>query len=117
MFKRFAICVAAALALAGAASAQGVIGMITLITTQIATGAGSPMPGISGAKTYQATGATTAGAGSATVVVQGSNDGSNWDTIGTITLTLSTTSSSDSFYSLDRYRYGRGGRAHHELLT
>jgi hypothetical protein len=59
-------------------------------------------------KTYQAAGVTTAGAGSCVMLVQGSNDQTNYDTIGTISLTLSTTSSSDSFTSADRYIWVRG---------
>lgn len=71
--------------------------------------AGTAIKGLNVTKTYQAGGATTNGAGAATVVVQGSNDeGASWDTIGTIMLTLSTTRSSDSFTSDDRYQRLRG---------
>lgn len=71
--------------------------------------AGDAIKGINKTKTYQAGGTTTAGAGAATVLVQGSNDeGASWNTIGTITLTLSTTRSSDSFTSDDRYQRLRG---------
>jgi hypothetical protein len=47
--------------------------------------------------TFQASGATTSGAGAATVVIQVSNDNSNWITAGTITLTLGTSETSDGF--------------------
>ena len=47
--------------------------------------------------TFQASGATTAGAGSAVVVIDVSNDGVNWIVAGTITLVLSTTTSTDGF--------------------
>lgn len=56
----------------------------------------------SDALSFQARGATSAGAGAATIVIEGTNferaaaDG-DWDTVGTITLTLSTTTSSDGF--------------------
>jgi hypothetical protein len=82
----------------------------TLLNAVTTTGAGSSRSGRSGAKTFQAWGATTAGAGSATIAVQGSNDQGQtaWDTIGTITLTLGTAVTSDSFTSDDRYAVLRG---------
>jgi hypothetical protein len=40
--------------------------------------------------------------------VQGSHNGTNWDTLGTISLTLATTTSSDSFTSSDSYAKLRG---------
>lgn len=58
-------------------------------------------------KTYQVEGATTSGTGSVTVVIEGSNTGNSYDLIGTITLTLGTTITSDSFTSFDRYEYMR----------
>jgi hypothetical protein len=79
-----------------------------LLTAKTATGAGTQEPGVRGYKTFQADGTTSSGAGAATVVVQGSNNGTNWDTIGTISLTLATTTSSDSFTSSDRYTLVRG---------
>ena len=72
------------------------------------TGAQNAWQSWTGVKTYQASGTTTAGAGAATILVQGSNDGTNWDTIGTLSLTLATTTSSDSFTSNDRYAFVRG---------
>lgn len=86
----------------------GQINTKPLLTAAIATGAGSAVQNLAGVKTYQADGTTSAGAGAATILVQGSNDGTNWDTIGTITLTLATTTSSDSFASDDRYAHIRG---------
>lgn len=79
-----------------------------LLTAATATGAGDGQPGHAGVKTFQAAGTTSSGSGSASIAVQGSNDGSNWDTIGTITLTLGTASTSDSFTSDDRYEVVRG---------
>lgn len=72
--------------------------------------AGSAKPGRTGAKTFQAWGTTSSGTGSATIAVQGSNDQGQavWDTIGTITLTLGTAATSDSFSSDDRYAVLRG---------
>ncbi len=59
-------------------------------------------------KTYQGTGSTASGTGTAVISVEGSNDASNWDVIGTITLTLGTTATSGSFTSYDRYTQNRG---------
>lgn len=47
--------------------------------------------------TFQAIGSTSSGSGSATIKVQVSNDGTNFIDAGTITLTLSTTTTSDGF--------------------
>lgn len=58
--------------------------------------------------TFQAAGTTTAGAGSATIKVQVSNNDSDWLDLGTITLTLSTTSSSDGFTAEAPWKYVRG---------
>lgn len=72
--------------------------------------AGSGVPSVRAAKTYQGTGTTTAGAGAATIQVQGSNDGVVWDAtpISTITLTLGTTATGDGFTSIDGYAFVRG---------
>lgn len=74
----------------------------------LVTGPVSSIAGISGTKTYQASGRTTAGAGAATILIQGSNNaGVSWDLIGTIGLTLSASGgvndASDGFTSDDRY--------------
>jgi hypothetical protein len=84
------------------------INTLRLFTAATTTGAKDSLPSWAGTKTYQANGTTTAGAGAATILVQGSNDGTNWDTIGTITLVLATTTSSDGFSSQDRYAFLRG---------
>lgn len=75
---------------------------LLLAGTTVAAASGRNNP--SGMKTYQASGTTSAGAGAATIAIQGSNDGgTNWDTIDTISLTLATVTSSSSFASMDRY--------------
>lgn len=79
-----------------------------LLSAAITVAAGTAKGGVASRKTYQANGTTTNGAGAATIQVQGSNDGTSWDTIGTISLTLSTTNASDSFSSDDRYAVVRG---------
>lgn len=58
--------------------------------------------------TFQGSGTTTAGAGSATIKVQVSNNDSDWLDLGTITLTLATTSSSDGFTSEAPWKHVRG---------
>lgn len=68
-----------------------------LLSAATATGAGDACRLQCDKATFQADGTTSSGAGAATIVVEVSNNGSNWLTAGTITLTLSTTSSSDGF--------------------
>lgn len=82
----------------------------TLLDGVTATGAGSARSGRAGVKTFQAWGTTSAGSGAATIEIQGSIDQNqqNWDVIGTITLTLGTDATSDSFTSDDRYAVLRG---------
>lgn len=82
--------------------------MSILIDQATTTGAGPTRSFQPRTKTFQASGSTSAGSGAATVDAKGSNDGDNWDTIGTISLTLSTDGASDSFTSDDRYKYHRG---------
>lgn len=101
-----ALLAALSVTLAGAQDKR--VNRLNMLTAATATGAGATIDGIGAAKTYQVTGATSSGSGSATVSIQCSNDGSNWDTLGTITLTLSTTSSSNSFASDDRCNKVRG---------
>lgn len=65
-----------------------------LLNAATTTGAGTAYA-MGGKRTFQASGATTSGAGAATIKIQVSNDGSNWLDLATISLTLSTTSASD----------------------
>lgn len=83
-------------------------GFAKLLSAVTATGEGAALDSPFGTKTFQASGTTSAGAGAATIEIQGSMDGTNFDVIGTISLTLGTTSTSDSFTSDDRYKYHRG---------
>jgi len=59
--------------------------------------------------TFQAYGTTTAGAGAAVVLIQGSNinDANSFITLGTITLTLGTTLSADGFATSAAWKYVR----------
>jgi hypothetical protein len=50
-------------------------------------------------RTFQSTGTTSAGSGAATVLIEVSNDNVVWLTLGTITLTLGTSATSDGFAS------------------
>jgi hypothetical protein len=81
---------------------------VSMLSAKTATGAGTPTQGISGMKTFHATGTTSAGTGSATINIEGSMSGTSWDVIGTITLTLGTSATSGGFTSNDRYAIVRG---------
>jgi hypothetical protein len=59
------------------------------------------------ASTYQAIGSTTAGAGSCTVSIEVSNNGINWLTFATITLTLGTTATTDGVVLDAPWSYAR----------
>ena len=56
---------------------------------------------------FQAVGTTSASTGAATVVIEVSNDGTNYNTLGTITLNLSTTAASDGFAVSNTWEYYR----------
>ncbi len=76
-----------------------------MLDAVIVTGASAAFVPVSNLRTFQAAGTTSAGAGAATVVISGSNDGVNFITIGTITLVLATSSSSDGFASDAAWKY------------
>jgi hypothetical protein len=85
-----------------------------LLTAATGTGAGNawhprdvPATNTYVFHSFQASGTTTASTGAATVVIQVSNDGTNYLTLGTITLTLGTSSTSDGFASLNTWEYYR----------
>lgn len=59
-------------------------------------------------RTFQFKGSTTAGAGAAEVDVEGSLDGSNWEVLNTITLTLGTTEIADGVAQDSAWKYVRG---------
>jgi hypothetical protein len=90
------------------------ISSVRLLDAVIATGAGAlHTPAFHEKRTFQATGQTTAGAGAATILVQVSSVGTptadgDWVTLGTITLTLSTTRSTDGITSDAPWRHVRG---------
>ncbi len=79
-----------------------------MLTNATATGAGSHIRmRFSDRITFQAYGTTTAGAGAATIKIQVSNNETDWLDLGTISLTLSTTSSSDGFAAEAPWQYVR----------
>ena len=79
----------------------------TMLSAVIATGV-SPRFFTSGQHmSFQAFGQTSAGAGSSTIDPEASLDGTNFFSLGTITLTLSTTTSSDGFAITAPYRFLR----------
>lgn len=86
---------------------------IVLIKNATATGAGTPqnvqalrIP--TDNKTFQASGQTSTSTGAASVLVEVSNDNSNWITMGTISLTLGTATTTDGFVSSANWTYVRG---------
>lgn len=78
-----------------------------IMSAATSTGAASSVKPWKKDRTFQASGTTSSGAGAASILIQVSNDNVNWDLLGTITLTLATTTSSDSFTSISAYRYVR----------
>lgn len=84
------------------------LGGAALLSGVTATGAGSVFENSAERITLQADGRTTSGSGSAAVNVEVSNNRVNWLTLGTITLTLSSTSSSDGFVAYAPWKFIRG---------
>lgn len=82
--------------------------IVTLLHGATATGAGSTARKSASLSTSQAKGATTASTGAASIAVQVSNNGANWLTLGTISLSLSTSESSDGFSSDAPWAFVRG---------
>jgi hypothetical protein len=86
---------------------------VQLLSAVIATGAGPSHQPWGEKRTFHATGTTSAGAGAATIIVEASSvdapslDG-DWVELGTITLVLAVTRSSDGFASDAAWRHVRG---------
>jgi len=79
-----------------------------LLDGVIATGAGTAQEVRVSKRTFQLVGSTSAGAGAAEVDIEVSNDGTNFFTLGTITLVLGVTAVSDGFASDAPWEYVRG---------
>ena len=78
-----------------------------LIDAKTTTGAGISIFKDAPITTFQASGTTSAGGGTGVITIEVSNDGSNWLTLGTISLTLSTTASSDGFVANAPWKFVR----------
>lgn len=76
------------------------------VTTAV-TGSTFQVKGWPELRAVQVYGTTSAGSGAAEVAVQGSNDGTVWETLGTVTLTLGTAVTSGSFVSQAPWPYVR----------
>lgn len=81
---------------------------VKLLDAVIVTGAGTSREVREPKRTFQLDGTTSAGAGAVEVDVEVSNDNTNFIVLGTITLVLATTSSSDGFASDAPWQYVRG---------
>lgn len=91
------------------------LGPTKIVSGVIVTGAGSAYEvdrriNSNQKRVFQATGTTSAGAGAATITVEVSLTGTanEWITLGTITLTLGTTVTTDGFASDAAWTYVRG---------
>jgi hypothetical protein len=73
----------------------GKISVYQIITNSIATDTSELVEPWSGRMTFQANGTTSAGAGTATVLVEGSLDNTTFLLLGTLTLAFTTTAGGD----------------------
>lgn len=91
------------------ANAVSELKIATLLSAATATGAGTAQKfGSLLEKSFQAYGTTSAGSGASVVRVEGSQDNINWVSLGTISLTLGTTSTTDGFATESGWKYIRG---------
>ena len=82
---------------------------VAILSAATATGAGSTFePNGNGEQTFQLTGSTSAGAGAAAVDVEVSNDGTNFVSIGRLSLILGTAITQALMLSKAPWRYVRG---------
>lgn len=82
-----------------------------VFSAQATTGASAALRPENAAHTnllFHASGTTASGSGSATVKLQGSNDGTNWVDIGSVTLTLGVSATSDKVASVENWLFVRG---------
>jgi hypothetical protein len=77
----------------------------TLKSSATTTGAYGQIRPVGSKVAFQAAGRTTSGAGAATIVIVGSLNGTDYVTLGTITLTLGTAITSDGFTSDNAWVY------------
>lgn len=79
-----------------------ILGEVTTVKT------GDAIQTVDAPKSFQLIGSTTSGTGAVSVDVQVSNNNVNWLLAGTISLTLSTTPTSDGFAVNTKWLYARG---------
>lgn len=81
---------------------------VVLLSAVTTTGAGEVHELWGAMRTYSAYGSTSAGSGSATITIEVRNDtAAPWITMGTITLTLGTSATTDGLSSIVPWRYTR----------
>lgn len=82
------------------------IASVNLLSSATATGSGEVfLPNGDGKRTFQATGTTSAGVGAVDVNIEVSNDLVKYIVMGTISLTLGTTATTDGFVSDAPWKY------------
>lgn len=83
--------------------------LISLITGATATGSGETFIPWGSNRVFQAYGSTSSGSGAATILIEVSLTGetNHWITLGTISLTLGTTVTTDGFASDAPWKYCR----------
>ena len=79
----------------------------TLLSDVIVNGSSPSVTPIGAKTTFQCSGETSAGAGTATVTIQGSLDNTNWSTVDTLSLTLGTTTTMDHGSDVGPWPYMR----------
>ena len=83
---------------------------LMLSATTAATGSAFQIRGTNNLyanRSFQAVGVMSSSTGTTSVVIEVSNDGTNYVTLGTITLALTTAPASDSFYAQTVYEFYR----------
>ena len=80
----------------------------TLLSSVLATGAGTAAKPLGSNKVFHLTGFVSASTGAASVTVEGSLDGTNWVILDTLTLTLGVAVTSDSGVDTAPWLYVRG---------
>lgn len=84
------------------------VGVLPLLTSATTTTSSDAVEPWHTNRTFEAYGATSAGAGAATVVIEVRNsENADWKTMATISLTLSTSTSGDGYASSAAWRYVR----------
>jgi hypothetical protein len=80
---------------------MGQVQVQTILSGAIATGAGSSFTPWGAKRTFHANGVTSAGAGTAAIDIEVSNDDTNWVTAGTISLSFNDDPVVDDGFAMD----------------